>query len=214
MVDAIDRLTPRQIQRCSAKYKAADAKYRLENAEKVKASKERYRLTNLDKVVAAKRKWRMENPEKMQECRENWIKDGDNWKKRRATIKAWHDKNIDKVRANTAEYRKNNKEKMKKWIADWGKVNPGKIRGYQMSRKLAKINAYPKWANDFFIEEIYDLASRRTKLKTGGIDTWHVDHIVPLRSKLVCGLHVHNNLQVIPSSVNSAKGNRHWPDMP
>lgn len=80
-------------------------------------------------------------------------------------------------------------------------------RVYFVSRR----EAMPVWANEFFMNEAYDLARLRTKI-TGY--KWVVDHIVPLRSKLVCGLHAHTNLQVIPAVQNAKKGNRWWPDMP
>ncbi len=41
-----------------------------------------------------------------------------------------------------------------------------------------------------------------------------VDHVVPVNSPLVCGLHVFPNLQLLHQKLNVAKGNRHWPDMP
>lgn len=42
----------------------------------------------------------------------------------------------------------------------------------------------------------------------------HVDHIVPIKSPIVCGLHCEANLQILPEAENIRKGNRHWPDMP
>ena len=41
----------------------------------------------------------------------------------------------------------------------------------------------------------------------------HVDHTVPLKSKLVCGLHCEANLRLLPGRENQAKSNRIWPDM-
>lgn len=38
--------------------------------------------------------------------------------------------------------------------------------------------------------------------------------IVPLKSALVCGLHVEHNLQVIPKTENLKKFNSVWPGMP
>lgn len=99
------------------------------------------------------------------------------------------------------------KEKLN--LAKWKKENSDKNAAYQRRRVAAKLNATPSWANEFFISEAYHIAKVRSKAT--GIK-WHVDHIVPLRSKLVCGLHVEHNLQVIPAKLNESKGNRVWPD--
>lgn len=71
--------------------------------------------------------------------------------------------------------------------------------------------ATPGWANLFFIEEAYLLATLRNRLT--GVK-WEVDHEVPLVHPLVCGLHVEHNLRVIPAMENRRKGNRFWQDMP
>jgi hypothetical protein len=59
--------------------------------------------------------------------------------------------------------------------------------------------------------EFYAESSRLT-LETG--IAHEVDHIVPLLSGLVCGLHCEANLQVITAFENQSKNNRFWPDMP
>jgi len=40
---------------------------------------------------------------------------------------------------------------------------------------------------------------------------FEVDHIVPVKGKNVCGLHVLDNLQVIPRTENRKKGNAFCP---
>lgn len=68
----------------------------------------------------------------------------------------------------------------------------------------ARIRATPAWADFAKIRAIYDEAARLSWL-TGIEHT--VDHAIPLRHPLVCGLHNEFNLQVLPKYLNDAKGN-------
>lgn len=73
-----------------------------------------------------------------------------------------------------------------------------------INRQLAKIQRTPKWANKEKIKKVYLEAALLTA-ETG--IKYHVDHIVPLRGKLVSGLHVENNLRAIPAKENMRKHN-------
>ena len=87
-------------------------------------------------------------------------------------------------------------------------LNPEKINAKENKRKAAKLQRIPCWLteDDFWmIEQAYEICALRTKIT--GIK-WHVDHIIPLQGKLVSGLHMPYNLQVIPASVNTSKGNK------
>ena len=64
----------------------------------------------------------------------------------------------------------------------------------------------PIWADAEKIKELYKQAV--IKSKETGIQ-WHVDHIIPLQGELVSGLHVPENLQVIPGIENVKKANRY-----
>ena len=62
---------------------------------------------------------------------------------------------------------------------------------------------------NFAYSEAVSLARKRTEHTGFG---WDVDHVVPLKSNLVCGLHCWTNFAVVPLAVNRSKGNRTWPD--
>ena len=80
-----------------------------------------------------------------------------------------------------------------------------RINHYANKRRAAKLQRTPSWADLSAIQRMYVEARRKTR-KTG-IDH-HVDHVIPLQGKTVCGLHVANNLQVLTASENGRKYNK------
>lgn len=72
-------------------------------------------------------------------------------------------------------------------------------------RRSAKKQATPLWFDEEAVKIVYEKAK---KLKM------QVDHIVPLQSELVCGLHTWDNLQLLKRRENLKKSNSFWPDMP
>lgn len=60
---------------------------------------------------------------------------------------------------------------------------------------IVRMKQTPKWADRKAIKQFYAECSPNK----------HVDHIIPLRGKLVSGLHVHNNLQYLTRKKNLTK---------
>lgn len=93
----------------------------------------------------------------------------------------------------------------------YGRLSPAKENAKGMKRKAAQLQATPAWADPVLILSFYEEAQRLT-VATGIVH--HVDHMVPLQSKYVCGLHTHDNLRVMVGAENISKSNRTWPDKP
>ena len=102
-----------------------------------------------------------------------------------------------------------NKEAYRRKAAIWREANPDKRRSYEAARRASKLRATPPWANPCDTLHLYEEA-KRLEEETG--IPHNVDHIVPLQSDWVCGLHCADNLQVLPAKENFSKGNRYWPD--
>jgi hypothetical protein len=133
--------------------------------------------------------------------------------RRREAYAANPDKEKAVARTRSAEWRAKNPQHEGTKIAKarYKAANPGKVRADTVKRRTAKMHRTPAWltADDLWmIEQAYELAALRTKLF--GF-SWHVDHVLPLQGRKVSGLHVPNNLQVIPWNDNVSKSNKFIP---
>jgi len=122
--------------------------------------------------------------------------------------KAWYKENKESASFKRKTYYKANKEKINNQQKIWQKENLDKFAAAKAKRKAKKLQATPKWmtAADFAaIQEWYQIAKELQWLSE---EKLHVDHIIPLQGKDVCGLHIAANLQILPASENISKGNR------
>ena len=112
--------------------------------------------------------------------------------------KACHAESMAHSVVNRAKANINNKK--------YKKTAKGKVSNlrYKRGRRVAHRNAKPAWRDNAAIDALY------AKAKELGLT---VDHMVPLKSDFVCGLHWEGNMQLMSGAENGAKNNLHWPDM-
>lgn len=162
-----------------------------------------YRLNNPDKVKAIQKQWRLSNPEAALTRVVEWCRA--NPAKSRQYKTQWRNSNIERAREGERASRfKYHKEVLKR-KREYAAANPHLGVKYAAQRRAQKLNATPSWADKSAIEAIYAECSAISKA-TG--ERYEVDHIIPLISPVVCGLHVHTNLRIIPMVANRSKANK------
>lgn len=131
--------------------------------------------------------------------------------------KAWREKNPGSTYSPAkVAYARANAEKHRAWVAastakfklDSPAEYTAKNGEKAMRRVAAKIQRTPAWSSPESCRAVYR-ARESVQAATGVRHA--VDHSVPLRGKLVSGLHVSENLIVIPFAANASKGNRFDP---
>lgn len=105
-----------------------------------------------------------------------------------------------KIRINNAQRRK----KLKKLLRDTP-YHRALVAHHAKLRQACKLQRTPLWADLEAIRAIY-VEARRIEMETGVPQ--HVDHIYPLKGRFVSGLHVPENLRIVPAKVNLAKSNK------
>lgn len=171
----------------SRRHAGATKKWREENRERDLATKRRSYLNNPDWYKKKARDWDTANPEKKREANNKW-------------------RTSEKGLVQNREAYARDPEAYNARTKKWKQANPDAIREMTRRRQATKLRATPAWVDRGELRAIYQqavAAERHDGIKR------HVDHIVPLQGKNVCGLHVPWNLQVLTEAENCAKGNKH-----
>ena len=168
--------------------RARRRKYGSENKQKEAASSAARRLKNRAAILERERVARAENPDRFRKYR-----------------RTHYVKNRDGVLARGRKYKAENREDVNAKSAAYWRAHPELNRFHRANRRAAEKRATPSWADQSKIMVFYEQAVRLTE-QTG--IPHHVDHIYPLRSEIMCGLHVEANLQILPGAINQSKKNR------
>lgn len=180
--------------KCREQIKNRMAKYSRENRELLRKKEKQYRKAHPEIIRKYKKTYYLKKRQ------DNEFIETEKTRKRKL-----YAENQEKERERNQKWKRNNREKNLKILANWKSQNQSKATALQAKRRTQKLKAKPSWADDKAINMIYEKARELTK-KTGIVH--HVDHIIPLNSDTVCGLHVDYNLQIISALENLKKGNR------
>lgn len=131
--------------------------------------------------------------------------------KERETEALYREKNREKLREKYLHFYYKNHDSNKEAMMLRQKQRPWIYQAHMAARRSRLKNATPKWV---CLQEIRSLYRRATNLSIETGVKHHVDHIVPLTSRTVCGLHSLDNLQILTACENKSKYNSSWPDMP
>ncbi len=220
------------IDKSSKEYKAAYKKaWILKNKEHVLLYQKRWIENNKQHLIDYEKEYYAKNRERILASTKKYYASP----KGKQYLKEYALKNKDKQKARSDRYRfsskgqaayarlavaPNRKDTHKKYRSSMkGKTthakyiqeNQYKLNVFSAKRRVIKKQAIPLWANHKYIELWYKFAKIEEK-RTG--KKVHVDHIVPLKSALVCGLHTEDNMQLLFAKANLVKKNCHWPNMP
>jgi len=171
------------------------------------------RQTSKGGCIDCKKQWEKENS---QYYKEYWSKNKDKAKeiwtkhnqKRRHLWPEYYAKNKSKIIEYQEQYRNDpiNQEKIRQAKTVYRKENKAHLNALKAAYKANKKGATPHWVDHKTIAKRYDECKRLND--EAGYIKYHVDHIVPIRGKKVCGLHVPWNLQVITAKENMQKSNK------
>lgn len=171
-------------------------------------NKELHRPKDKEKVKQYNKKYSLQNKIRNKERRKIYTKNNIEKIKSYAKIYNKSEEQIQKNKVRCKNYTKNNKEKKKMMDKNYRKNNKGMINALSAKYRNLKLNATPKWLTKEHHKQIKNIYKESIKLQQLDNIPRDVDHIIPIQSKLVCGLHVPWNLQILTRKDNQIKKNK------
>lgn len=150
--------------------------------------------------------WRKGNPDKAKQHQARYR--DKNQEQIRATDRAWLDANPDRRMQVCATYRLNNVDKEREYRKAYHANNPGLRRARLAQYRSALVRATPMWFCENDKKLFKQFCEKAELLRRDAGEVWHVDHVIPLQGKSVCGLHISGNWQLLPARENLSKGNK------
>lgn len=173
---------------------------------------------NKEKERKLAKTWQENNRAHKTEYRKKYYEN--NKEKEKLNCQKWRNDNQEKVKENIKKNKNKILSQIRKWHIDnrehrlqlqkkWQKNNLDKVAAINAKRRAAKLQRTPPWLTQEHYEQIklFYIEARRLSKETG--ISHHVDHIVPLQGKNICGLHVPWNLQILTKTENLVKGNKY-----
>jgi hypothetical protein len=188
---------------CKACHKLQNVKWRAENVERIAATAKQWRDDNVERKAAMNKAWKYANKDRIISVMKVW--NAENKDCRAESGKAWRKANPERCIEIAKAWAAENPDKVNQKARTWRALNPHKVNAQSAKRRMVVDQAIPAWADLKEIQGFYKEA-KRLEIQTG--IKHHVDHDIPLRHRLVCGLHVAANLQILTATENLKKKNK------
>jgi hypothetical protein len=165
------------------------------NKEVAKLKRKEYYLKNKERIIAHNAAWAEAHVERVRLYKKSYVKNLSSEKK---------DEQNAKARIRYHANKQSNADRKKSY-----KINNKHIVNANASkRRAAQLQRVPKWLSEFDKLKMKCIYSIASMLSRENKELWVVDHIVPLQGKMVSGLHVPSNLQVMRARENESKANK------
>ena len=117
--------------------------------------------------------------------------------------KLWREQNPQKARERDNKYR----DQQRSYSRIYRKLNIHKLNALSAKRRAIKILATPRWLTKVHFQQIEIFYEAAKDQSFYGLKC-HVEHIIPFNGRIVSGLHVPWNLQILTAAENIGKSNK------